>query len=216
MIGPKVLFGILMMTAVGMVSPSNAAVVCKKKSGAMFVRESCKAKEAPVDLGALGAVGPAGPSGPKGDKGDKGDGGAAGAPGQDGADGVAGLPGPSDGFATSVASTGTIPLGTAAASVAHLDLPAGKYLITAKAGVNGGALFIALCTLTAGTDVDTAGDLAGSAGFVGDPSMLNLAMAHEFATPGRVDLNCNGTPAGGWVQWIRLQAIRVGTLMTVP
>src|SRR5262245_44081008 len=43
--------------------PAGAAVVCQKKSGAMFVREACKKKEAPVNLAQFGAVGPTGPTG---------------------------------------------------------------------------------------------------------------------------------------------------------
>jgi hypothetical protein len=54
-------------------SASNAAVFCRKKNGAVFVRDACKAKEQPVDTAAL--------VGPKGDKGDKGDAGDAGEPG---------------------------------------------------------------------------------------------------------------------------------------
>jgi hypothetical protein len=43
--------------------PAGAAVVCQKKSGAMFVRDACKKKETAVDLSQFGAVGPTGPSG---------------------------------------------------------------------------------------------------------------------------------------------------------
>ncbi len=50
---------------------ADAALVCQKKSGAMFVRAACKKKETPVDLGTLGALGP------KGDKGDTGEPGQA-------------------------------------------------------------------------------------------------------------------------------------------
>jgi hypothetical protein len=52
------------MLAIAM--PANAAVICRKPSGAMFVRDACKKKETLVDLSAFGAVGP------KGDPGDPG------------------------------------------------------------------------------------------------------------------------------------------------
>jgi hypothetical protein len=43
--------------------PAGAAVVCQKKSGAMFVRDACKKKETVVDLSQFGAAGPTGPTG---------------------------------------------------------------------------------------------------------------------------------------------------------
>lgn len=54
------------MVALTIAMPANAAVICQKKSGAMFVREACKKKETAVDLAQLGAVGPTGPTGPTG------------------------------------------------------------------------------------------------------------------------------------------------------
>jgi len=50
------------------IASAQAAVICKKKSGAMMVRDTvCKAKELPVEVTDLGIVGE------KGDKGDRGD-----------------------------------------------------------------------------------------------------------------------------------------------
>src|SRR5438128_8998064 len=49
--------------------PARALVVCKKKSGAVFLRDACKKKEtavAPASFGATGPQGPAGPQGPPG------------------------------------------------------------------------------------------------------------------------------------------------------
>jgi len=69
-----VVLGIVVLWAVAVVS-AEAAVICQKKSGAMFVRTNCNKKETPVDLSGFGAIGP------KGDKGDKGDTGSAGVPG---------------------------------------------------------------------------------------------------------------------------------------
>lgn len=46
------------------VCPSSAAVLCKKKSGAVFLRNTCKPKEQMVDLSTVGEPGPGGPPGP--------------------------------------------------------------------------------------------------------------------------------------------------------
>src|SRR5579885_2038888 len=45
---------------------AGAAVFCKKRSGAVFVRDACQKKETQIDLASFGAVGPAGPPGPPG------------------------------------------------------------------------------------------------------------------------------------------------------
>jgi hypothetical protein len=51
-----------------------APVLCRKKSGAILVRDpACRKKEAPLDLAQFGAVGPQGDKGDTGEKGDKGD-----------------------------------------------------------------------------------------------------------------------------------------------
>ena len=53
---------------VGLAGVAQSAVLCQKKSGAVFVRsDACKKKETTLDLAQFGALGP------KGDKGDKGD-----------------------------------------------------------------------------------------------------------------------------------------------
>jgi hypothetical protein len=47
-------------------APTSAAVLCKKPTGVIIVRQACKKKEAPVDLAEFGAVGPPGTPGPAG------------------------------------------------------------------------------------------------------------------------------------------------------
>jgi len=49
--------------------PARALVVCKKKSGAVFLRDACKKKETVVDPAAFGATGPQGPAGAQGPQG---------------------------------------------------------------------------------------------------------------------------------------------------
>jgi hypothetical protein len=61
---------VTMVTAAGFLAvAADAAVLCQKRSGAVFARAACRKKEKALDLSQFGALGP------KGDKGD------AGAPG---------------------------------------------------------------------------------------------------------------------------------------
>jgi hypothetical protein len=48
---------------VALAVPTSAAVLCKKPTGVIVVRQACKKKETPVDLAEFGAVGPQGPAG---------------------------------------------------------------------------------------------------------------------------------------------------------
>lgn len=59
-----ILVGVLLTLAA---TPGIAAVLCQKRSGALFVRETCKKRETPVDPAALGLVGPKGDAGPAGE-----------------------------------------------------------------------------------------------------------------------------------------------------
>src|SRR5262245_34487308 len=79
--------------AVLVASPIEAVVLCVKKSGAVVLRETCRKKEAPVDVSQLGLVGPKGDPGAKGDPGSQGAPGAKGDPGSQGAPGAKGDPG---------------------------------------------------------------------------------------------------------------------------
>ena len=45
--------------------PANAEVVCRKKSGALAVREACKTKETPFDLASLQPARTAAPTPPR-------------------------------------------------------------------------------------------------------------------------------------------------------
>ena len=78
------------LATAGLATSPNAAVLCKKKSGAAFVRDTCKGKETLVDPDALGLRGP---QGAKGDAGQQGVPGATGPQGLQGAAGPQGLPG---------------------------------------------------------------------------------------------------------------------------
>ena len=52
--------------------PALGDVICKKKSGAMFIRAACKPKETAVNLASFGAVGPQGAQGAQGPQGPQG------------------------------------------------------------------------------------------------------------------------------------------------
>jgi hypothetical protein len=63
----------ILVSALVTATTTDAAVLCRRKSGAVLVRDaSCKKKETALDLSTFGALGP------KGDKGDQGDQGLAG------------------------------------------------------------------------------------------------------------------------------------------
>src|SRR5262245_39531172 len=75
-------------TALALVAGHVNAAVCVKKSGAVFVRNTCKKQESPIDPAQLvGAQGPAGADGATGNPG------APGAPSSRGAPGAKGDPG---------------------------------------------------------------------------------------------------------------------------
>jgi Sulfatase-modifying factor enzyme 1 len=86
----------------GAVQPGAAAVLCKKRSGVVMARDTCKRKETTLDLaavgllGPVGSAGPAGPGGPAGPAGPEGDAGPQGAQGPQGLLGPAGSPDTAD------------------------------------------------------------------------------------------------------------------------
>jgi hypothetical protein len=99
-------------------------------------------------------------------------------------------------------------------AVAHLDVPAGKYVIVAKAralNTNPNAYSVddtagVLCYLVAGVDSD--------AGNATHWNMLALTVVHSFSKPGRVQLNCTRATAQTVMELeaIKITAIRVNVL----
>src|SRR5262249_1335960 len=71
---------------------ASASVLCSKRNGAVFIRESCRKRETQVAFNATG--GAAGAPGGSGDAGPQGSPGTPGAPGATGAPGAPGSPGP--------------------------------------------------------------------------------------------------------------------------
>ena len=92
--------------------------------------------------------------------------------------------------------------------VSHLDVPAGKYVVVAKAdGFTEvyDELGFVLCSLVAGVDSDTSS-------FRGDGD-LALTVVHAFADPGRIVLRCSGF--GAVLRHVKITAIRVDVLKNV-
>ena len=104
--------------------------------------------------------------------------------------------------------------------VAHLDLPAGSYVIVAKlyAGVpvaQQGFLETVRCDLVAGTDFDRAFyDHDARTAF----GVLSLNVVHQFASAGSVSLNCGHAFVNGstTLNFIKITAIRVASLSNAP
>lgn len=61
----KCLAATMLAAALGLIAPQGAyAVLCKRKSGALLLRDACKKKETAVDASAIGTAGPAGAAAP--------------------------------------------------------------------------------------------------------------------------------------------------------
>jgi hypothetical protein len=122
------------------------AALCRKKNGALAMRDACKTRETAVTADMLGVVGPPGPQGPQGERGPKGE------PGEPGPQGSSTAP--SILFSPQI---NPAHIGTATGNglaVASLGLPAGKYLVVAKLdAVNFGTGTFVRCALWEGATV---------------------------------------------------------------
>jgi hypothetical protein len=194
--------------------------------------------------GATGATGPAGPPGPQGLPGADGAHGADGADGvdgvdgvdgQDGADGAQGPPGPpgpagppgpqgpagasgaSDAFVKTVAAKVTV--GIRRATVAHLDLDPGSYVVYASLKLSQSATTTPTrvsCSLWVGTDRDRGLIRLGPA--VGASAMtMSLMLAQDIAAPGGADVKCRYARQGAEPRTVtarssQLVALAVGSI----
>jgi hypothetical protein len=168
-------------------------VLCVKKKGQVVQRPTaCKKKESPLILANVpGTTGPAGPTGNQGPQGPQG---AAGSNG-------------SSVFKELPIDLASLP---DTSSVAHLDLPAGNYLVMGKMTVDSVLSSLVDCSLNAGdVQLDTAG--VGSA--LGLRSTL-LAGVVTLPEDGSVDIAC--PPALAQLSNLRLTAIDLGTRTNVP
>lgn len=145
---------------------------------------------------------PAGPQGPKGDPG---------VPGQQGPSGA----GP--GYISGNLSSVTVPANSTT-TVQTLNVPAGTYLLFARAEVNNNsgsaANDIINCTLAAGTDQQAQNNLfLGPNVSTGETLPVSWQISHTFASAGQVTLSCHAD--AGWFGTIlrpRISAIRVTSI----
>lgn len=115
-----------------------AAVLCKKASGALFVRTTCKKKETVPAASDLGVVGPSGATGAMGASGATGATGPSGAAGATGATGPTGTPGSARAYATVTSPGSGVTLDSARTlnftGVSHAET--GVYCLTPSGGVD--------------------------------------------------------------------------------
>lgn len=190
------------VTAASMVAhgTAGAVVLCKKKSGAAFVRDACKKKETQVSAADLGLVGPAGADGTNGTD------------GTDGTDGAPGPVGPSHTYQVTGADIGF----ETSTVVATLELPAGKYLVTGRVWVTNSAGEYAECDLVASADGEATGtftrDFMRVASGTNDQTPVVTTLVHEFPAAGVVKSHCLGELSSGQAQRPTITAIEVGAI----
>ena len=186
------------------------------KKGSLRVvaaNKRCLKSEKTLKWSQTGPKGATGPQGPKGDTG------AAGAAGAAGADGAQGARGPSNAYGGSIAGPVAITLATTPGQqVGHINVPAGKYVITAKAYLENqstAASTSASCSLVADGHVDNSLVKLESANgsTLAFRQAVSMSMVHEFASAGQIDVRC-GTGGGITTnaEEISVWAVQVDTL----
>lgn len=184
------------------------------------------AKGDPGPQGTPGQAGPAGPSGPAGPPGDQGEAGPQGAKGDTGATGPAGPSGPSDAYVAK--PVGLQKLVNRPTVVAQVDVPAGDYVVYAKAVVLNSVAPEPNLPVTAGCDVvgvtsttATSGDsestvLHDTNG--SDQHALPLLDSFSLASSGTISLRCGASDSAGHTTVgtvagsVRLIVTRVGRI----
>jgi hypothetical protein len=127
--------------------------------------------------------------------------------------GATGPRGPSDAFVADESDDAFTTVNTTRTVLGTLSLPAGKYVLFAKATLNnnGGAQASWNCDLTAGTDSDVTGGGALPVGLTDDREILTLSVSHEFAAAGSASLGCSSDQAGNAGEVV-INAIKVENL----
>jgi hypothetical protein len=98
-------------------------------------------------------------------------------------------------------------------TVAALTLPAGSYVLSAKAQVDTlSASDIVECDLVAGTNSDRSFVQGGASH---ESQILTNSLVHQFAEAGPVQLSCNAI-TGGTLSQVRLTAIQVANVVNSP
>lgn len=172
----------------------------KRHGGALRIAGRCKRGERRLSWNQIGPSGAAGLKGAKG------------ANGKNGAQGLAGPAGPSDVYAAGEA-TGT--LGSEYLPFGTLSVPAGSYLIEAKATLLAESKASQMtCALVPAIPVITRWDLgAVSAAEVKSTSpVLSLIGAKSFAGTQTIELVCKASAGSGKVENTRVVAIKTAAL----
>jgi len=197
----RIVFGTLLAFAFSVVAIGEAGavvVLCKKGNKPLRVRQgACKGSETQIPASELGVTGPQGGEGDTGDR------------------------GPSNGFASFTDGPVFLPFSTFT-TIASLSLPAGSFLVLAKASITndaGTGDTGARCRLVSpATQADEAlagledVNIAGSA----DAGVITMIVATTLATPGDMTLRCRNEGGGTTnARFIKLSAIQVGALSNV-
>ena len=197
-LGTLALFGALALAVAGVGYagiPGQDGVIhaCYGSDGSLRVidreadpQRTCNKGWTPIQWNETGIQGPPGPPGEDGQDGTDG---AAGAPGAPGTPGAPGAPGTSDAYHAFVSSAPTIQ--SATVTVITKDVPAGSYVVTAKAVLqdNASEVPVARCVMRAGgLAIDDTGTFALSPS---DVIALQGAVAN-FAG-GTILVECNNS-----------------------
>jgi hypothetical protein len=171
----------------------------KRHGGALRIAGRCKHGERPLSWN---QIGPSGASGAKG---------ATGKTGKAGPQGLPGAAGPSDVYAVGEAS-GT--LGSEYFPFGTLSVPAGSYLIEAKATLLAESPASQMtCALTPGLPVTTKWDTGTVSAEVKSTSpVLSLIGAKSFAGTQTIELVCKFLKGTGKVENTRVVAIKTAAL----
>jgi hypothetical protein len=112
-----------------------------------------------------------------------------------------------------------VSLPSALGKIESMRVPAGNYVVFAKLTVwNGENIDDTLtCELVAGADFDRSDTvLTGNSVPYANYAAMALNVVHHFSRPGRVQLRCTGNGVTTTASWIKITAIRVGSLSNTP
>lgn len=204
---PAFAVGIVMLLVAGggyAMATGGTISACVHKHGGVLYVGRCAKKDKRLTWSIAGPQGQRGPQGVQGSQGPQGN---------------TGSTGPSDAY--SAYKNGPLePLPSSMSTIASLQIPnAGDYVIFAKVvlhdDVNTGVDIA--CQLVAGGDVDHSQTTVegNSAGYVTD-STAALNVVHAYNGPGTANLQCDGYGVDTDATWIKITAIRVGSLTNTP
>lgn len=169
----------------------NTITVCvSHKSGTLYSAGHCKQKDHTLTWNIQGQPGPAGSTG------------------------ATGPAGPSAAYASSL--SGPVSLPSSLTTIASLSIPqAGDYAVFAKAIVHDDVNtdVAVTCQLVAGGSYDYADVvLSGNSDPYVSYQTPALQLTNDFTSAGTVNLECDGAGVSTDASWIKITAIRVGSL----